>query len=52
MNSGDFPTGSVVKNPPSNAGDMSSILGGGTYHRATKSKSCNEDSVQPKKEFK
>ena len=26
----DFPDGSVVKNPPSNAGDAGSILGKGT----------------------
>ena len=26
----DFPGGPVVKNPPSNAGDMGTILGGGT----------------------
>ena len=30
MNSGDFPAGSVVKNPPSDAGDTSATLGGGT----------------------
>ena len=26
---GDFPGGPMVKNPPSNAGDMGLILGGG-----------------------
>ena len=30
MISGDFPGGPGVKNPPSNAGDMGSISGGGT----------------------
>ena len=28
----DFPGGSVVKNPPANAGDMGSILGLGRSH--------------------
>ena len=27
-----FPGGSVVKNPPANAGDMGSIPGPGRYH--------------------
>ena len=30
MGSRDFPGGPVVKNPPSNVGDVSSILGWGT----------------------
>ena len=30
MPSGDFPGGPVVKNPPSNAGDVGSIPGRGT----------------------
>ena len=29
---GDFPGGTVVKNPPANAGDMSSISGPGRSH--------------------
>ena len=29
MGEGDFPSGPVVKNPPSNAGDVGSIPGGG-----------------------
>ena len=29
---GDFPGGTVVKNPPASAGDMGSIPGGGIYH--------------------
>ena len=28
----DFPGGPVVKNPPSNAGDMGSIPGPGRFH--------------------
>ena len=28
----DFPGGSVVKNPPANAGDMGSIPGPGRFH--------------------
>ena len=28
----DFPSGTVVKNPPANAGDMGSIPGPGTSH--------------------
>ena len=30
--SGDFPGGAVVKNPPANAGDTSSIPGPGRSH--------------------
>ena len=29
---GEFPGGTVVKNPPANAGDMGSILGLGRFH--------------------
>ena len=28
----DFPSGTVVKNPPANAGDMGSIPGPGKFH--------------------
>ena len=29
---GDFPGGTVVKNPPTNAGDTGSLPGPGRYH--------------------
>ena len=40
MQTGDFTGGPVVKNPPSNAGDMGSIPGDCTFQRTTKPKSC------------
>ena len=55
---GDFPGGTMVKNPPANAGDMGSIPGWGTrshmhaatksLHATTKDPTCqNEDSACP-----
>ena len=38
-----FPGGSVVKNPPANAGDVGSILGGG--HGIPHQYSCPENSM-------
>ena len=42
---GDFPGGPVVKNSPTNAGDLGSVPGWGTKeptsHRATKPEHCN-----------
>ena len=32
VHSGDFPGGPMVKNPPANAGDISSISGPGRFH--------------------
>jgi len=32
VHSGDLPGGPVVKNPPANAGDISSISGPGRFH--------------------
>ena len=42
-NERDFPGGAVVKNPPSNTGDLGSIPGQGTrshMHAATKEHTC------------
>ena len=35
-----FPGGSVVKNPPANAGDMDPIPGLGRFHRPTSNEAC------------
>ena len=42
MTKGDFPDGPVVKNPPSNAGDVSAIPGRGTKipHAAGQQSPC------------
>ena len=38
--SGDFPGGTVVKNPPANAGDMGFIPGLGRSHMLQSNKAC------------
>ena len=47
---GGIPGGPVVKNPPSNAGDMGSIPGLGRSYMPTvrEAHKCNEDPAQPK----
>ena len=57
----DFPGGPVVKNPPSNAGDVGSVPGWGTknphawgqlspwHHNWRKLMGCNKDPVQQNK---
>ena len=52
----DFPGGSVAKNLPSNAGDMSSVPGWGTKfptcHGATKPMHHNKELEKPKNKNK
>ena len=44
---GNFPSGSVVENPPANAGDTSSILGSGRFHMLQSNYACALQQERP-----